>query len=132
MSRPGILRWIYVRRRPKLAITVDFGAEVLRIYDEWDALCRRVDGGTADPAEVHIVERARRTVDHGAVARPAKTFPFRLLSSICDITADDEAQMLRIVRQVQGGRDGQDEITFDDLQPRADSARTWTREARHR
>ncbi|OAA23369.1 lysyl-tRNA synthetase, class I [Frankia sp. EI5c] len=122
---PGILRWIYARRRPNQAITVDFGPDVLRIYDEWDALNRRVDEGTAEPADVHVVERSRRTVDHGEVARPAKTFPFRLLSSICDITADDESQMLRIVRQVRGG---QDEITLDDLQPRADCARGWTRE----
>jgi lysyl-tRNA synthetase class 1 len=122
---PGILRWIYVRRRPNQAITVDLGAEVLRIYDEWDALNRRVDEGTADPTEVHIAQRSRSTFDHGDVARPARTYPFRLLSSVCDITADDEAQIMRIVRQVH---DEQEEISFDDLQPRADSARNWTRE----
>ena len=33
-----ILRWLYVRRAPKQAFNVDFGAEVVRLYDEWDAL----------------------------------------------------------------------------------------------
>ena len=36
-----ILRWLYVRRQPKQAFNVDFGAEVVRLYDEWDALARK-------------------------------------------------------------------------------------------
>lgn len=122
---PGILRWIYARRRPNQAITVDFGQEVLRVYDEWDALGRRVEAGTADPAEVAVLERSRRTHGHGEVDRPKVIFPFRLLSSICDVTADDPAQMLRVLRSADtAGAD----VEPDDLQPRLDCARAWTRE----
>ncbi|MFZ2502861.1 MAG: lysine--tRNA ligase, partial [Nocardioides sp.] len=42
-----ILRWLYVRRQPKQSFNIDFGPEVLRLYDEWDALARKA----ADPAK---------------------------------------------------------------------------------
>ena len=38
---PGILRWLYVRRNPRQTFNIDFGPEVVRLYDEWDALGRR-------------------------------------------------------------------------------------------
>src|SRR6202007_845806 len=31
-----MVRWLYVRRQPKQAFTIDFGPEVVRLYDEWD------------------------------------------------------------------------------------------------
>ena len=40
-----ILRWLYVRRNPKQTFDIDFGPEVVRLYDEWDALARKA----ADP-----------------------------------------------------------------------------------
>ena len=46
-SRRRSLRWLYVRRQPKQAFTIDFGPEVVRLYDEWDALGRKA----ADPGE---------------------------------------------------------------------------------
>jgi lysyl-tRNA synthetase class 1 len=136
---PAIVRWIYARRRPNQAITVDFGAEVLRVYDEWDALNRRVGDGAAEPAEDTVVARSRETVGGGPVDAPRTVFPFRLLSSICDITADDPTQILRILRQASGGEaaggleaetdgTGQTPFTLDDLQPRLDCARAWTAE----
>ena len=36
-----MVRWLYVRRQPKQVFTIDFGAEVVRLYDEWDSLPRR-------------------------------------------------------------------------------------------
>ena len=52
-----MLRWLYARRAPKQAFNIDFGPEVVRLYDEWDALGRKA----ADPAK-----RRRR----GARLRP--------------------------------------------------------------
>ncbi len=40
-----ILRWLYVRRNPKQTFDIDFGPEVVRLYDEWDSLTRKA----ADP-----------------------------------------------------------------------------------
>ncbi len=36
-----ILRWLYVRRNPRQTFNIDFGPEVVRLYDEWDALGRK-------------------------------------------------------------------------------------------
>ena len=47
VMEPRILRWLYVRRRPQQTFTIDFGPEIVRLYDEWDALGRKA----ADPAK---------------------------------------------------------------------------------
>ncbi|MCK9897162.1 lysine--tRNA ligase [Frankia sp. AgB32] len=126
---PAIVRWVYARRKPNQAITVDFGQEVLRVYDEWDALNRRAEAGSAEPTDLAVLARSRGTVAGGPVAAPSTVFPFRLLSSICDITADDATQILRIVRQARGDDDAAGApVELADLQPRLDCARTWTRE----
>src|SRR5918999_952982 len=56
-----ILRWLYVRRNPKQTFDIDFGPEVVRLYDEWDSLTRKA----ADPArrdlQVLAYERAIST-----------------------------------------------------------------------
>ena len=47
---PPLIRWLYARRRPEQSITLAFDQEVGRVYDEWDALTRKVADGTADAA----------------------------------------------------------------------------------
>ena len=42
-----LLRWLYARRRPNQAIKVAFDAELSRLYDEFDALSRKVTAGTS-------------------------------------------------------------------------------------
>nr|WP_257956807.1 hypothetical protein [Nocardioides sp. B-3] len=42
-----MVRWLYTRRAPKQAFTIDFGPEVVRLYDEWDALRKKA----SDPAK---------------------------------------------------------------------------------
>src|SRR4051794_41725253 len=42
-----VLRWLFARRRPNQAIKVAFDQEIHRLYDEWDALERKVDASTA-------------------------------------------------------------------------------------
>jgi lysyl-tRNA synthetase class 1 len=125
---PAIVRWIYARRRPNQAITIDFGPEVLRVYDEWDALNRRAGegGGGVEPAEQAVLDRSRATAAGGPVDAPRTVFPFRLLSSICDITADDPVQITRILGQARPAEAA--ELDLADLQPRLDCARNWTRE----
>ena len=45
-----LLRWLYARRRPEQSITLAFDAEVGRVYDEWDALSRKVADRHRRPA----------------------------------------------------------------------------------
>jgi len=97
-----LLRWLYARRRPEQSITLAFDAEVGRVYDEWDALSRRVADGTADaPARV-IFARASGTAE-GPLPVTPRPLPFRTLASVADITAGDQAQILRILRDLTAG-----------------------------
>ena len=84
---PGILRWLYVRRQPKQTFDIDFGPEVVRLYDEWDALARKA----ADPAkrdvQVLAYERAASTRTAGRLPTPEVVVPFRMLASVADVTA---------------------------------------------
>ncbi|HYB47447.1 MAG TPA: lysine--tRNA ligase, partial [Streptosporangiaceae bacterium] len=116
-----VLRWLYARRRPEQSITLAFDAEVGRVYDEWDALSRRVAEGTAEPAARAVFARASGTSDGPLPATP-RPLPFRTLASVVDITAGDEAQMLRILRDMTVP----DPIaSLDEVRPRLDCAQAW-------
>ncbi len=112
-----ILRWLYVRRNPRQTFNIDFGAEVVRLYDEWDALGRKAaDPGRRD-AQVLAHERAVATSTAGVLPSPTTIEPFRQLSSVADITNGDEAQISRIVG-----------AATEDLEPRLSRAWNWIRE----
>ncbi len=66
-----LLRWLYTRRRPQQAFTIALDAELHRLYDEWDAVERRVAGGTASDLEISAYDRAIRTAAERAAAHPA-------------------------------------------------------------
>jgi lysyl-tRNA synthetase class 1 len=116
-----ILRWLYTRRRPNQSITVDLGEDIGRIYDEWDALCRRVADGTANPLETKLRREAVQTSTATLPETPHK-ISFRTLASIVDITNGDDAQLLRILRQAHTADAA---LERADLEPRLSLARTW-------
>jgi lysyl-tRNA synthetase class 1 len=116
-----LLRWLYARRRPEQAITLAFDAEVGRVYDEWDALSRRIAGGTADAAAQATFARASATAE-GPLPVTPRPLPFRTLASVADITAGDEAQILRILRDLTAD----DPVrSLDEVRPRLDCAQAW-------
>ncbi len=111
-----ILRWLYVRRNPKQTFDIDFGPEVVRLYDEWDSLSRKAaDPGKRD-VQVLAWERAAATAA-GPLPAPRVVVPFRLLSSVADVTAGSAEQISRIVGE-----------SVEDIQPRLDRAMAWTLE----
>jgi lysyl-tRNA synthetase class 1 len=120
---PGILRWLYVRRQPKQTFDIDFGPEVVRLYDEWDALGRKA----ADPArrdlQVLAHERAAATESSGPLPAPRVVVPFRMLASVADVTAGSAEQISRIVSHLGHAHD-----SVDDLEPRLSRAVAWTAE----
>lgn len=93
-----MVRWLYTRRAPKQAFTIDFGPEVVRLYDEWDALSRKA----ADPAKRDVAvlawERASSTHSAGQLPTSSVVVPFRTLSSVADVTAGSADQISRIIR----------------------------------
>jgi lysyl-tRNA synthetase class 1 len=116
-----LVRWLYARRRPEQSLTLAFDTEVGRVYDEWDALTRKVGAGTAEPGALAIYTRASSTAD-GPLPRTPKPVPFRTLASVFDITAGDEEQELRILRDLTPQAPVQ---SLGEARPRLDCARAW-------
>jgi lysyl-tRNA synthetase class 1 len=119
-----LVRWLYARRRPEQAITLAFNAEVGRVYDEWDALSRRVADGKADAASAVTFARAAGTSD-GLLPVTPRPLPFRTLASVADITAGEATQILRILRDLT---EPDPVATLAEVRPRLDCAQAWVTE----
>ncbi len=118
-----LLRWLYARRKPQQSFTIAFDQEVQRLYDEWDALGRKISAGTAGGAERIAYDRAVRTAQ-ALLPRTPRPLPYRMLASIVDITTGHEEQVLRILRQV----DAENPVTsLEQTQPRLGKAAHWVR-----
>jgi lysyl-tRNA synthetase class 1 len=118
-----ILRWLYVRRNPRQAFNIDFGAEVVRLYDEWDALGRKAADPDKRDAQVLAYERAVSTSTAGLLPTAPVVVPFRLLSSVADVTAGSAELISATVEHA-----GHPHSSVEDLQPRLDKAMAWTSE----
>lgn len=120
MEEP-LLRWLYARRKPNQSFVIALDQEIQRLYDEWDALERRVAEGTAGDADTAAYSRAARTAER-ELPRTPRPLPYRTLASVADITTGDEAQMLRILSEL----DPADPLSsLDPVRPRLDRAATW-------
>jgi lysyl-tRNA synthetase class 1 len=116
-----LLRWLYARRRPNQSFRIAFDQEIQRMYDEWDALGRKIGEGTASPAEAAAYNRAVRTAA-GALPVTPRPLPYRALASIVDVAAGNDEQTLRILREL----DPNDPVTsLDQARPRLDKAQRW-------
>ncbi len=119
---PAILRWLYVRRAPKQTFDIDFGPEVVRLYDEWDALTKKA----ADPAKRDVAVLAWERAVATAVLRlptAAVQVPFRTLSSVADVTAGSADLISQVINHVGFAHSG-----VADLEPRLTKAMNWTAE----
>jgi lysyl-tRNA synthetase, class I len=120
MEEP-LLRWLYARRRPQQSFTIAFGAEIQRLYDEWDAVGRKVADGTASSPDASSYDRAIRTAG-GELPRTPRPLPYRMLASVADITTGDSSQILRILSDT----DPRHPLSsLAEVQPRLDRARYW-------
>ena len=117
-----LLRWLYARRRPNQSFKIAFDQEIQRLYDEWDALARRVADGTAAARPTSPpYDRAHGTAAGPLPATP-RPLPYRTLASIVDVTTGDEAQMLRILRDLDPAEPVD---SLDEVRPRLDRAAAW-------
>jgi lysyl-tRNA synthetase, class I len=116
-----ILRWLYVRRQPRQTFNIDFGPEVVRLYDEWDALGRKA--ATKRDVAVLAFERAAATASAGTLPTPRVVVPFRTLASVADVTAGSAELIGHVI-----GRVGHEHASVDDLEPRLSRAINWTSE----
>jgi len=116
-----LLRWLYSRKKPAQSITVSFGQELQRMYDEWDALAGRVGAGTAPPSEVSAYGRATATAAGPLPVTPVR-LPFGTLASVYDVTTGQPDQLLRVLRDVAPD---QRVDSLGALRPRLDRAARW-------
>lgn len=118
-----LLRWLYARRRPNQAIKVAFDAELHRLYDEWDALSRKVAAGSTGAIEALGHARSIATAERTLPTTP-QPVSFRTLTSVVDVTTGDPDQLGRILSGLVAS--GPEEpVTLDDLQPRLGCAEQW-------
>ncbi|MGP4004367.1 lysine--tRNA ligase [Streptomyces sp. 8N706] len=116
-----LLRWLYARRKPNQSFKIAFDQEIQRLYDEWDALKRKIEDGSAQPADAAAYSRATRTAS-GELARTPRPLPYRTLASVVDITTGHDEQTLRILSDL----DPDNPVTsLDETRPRLDKAERW-------
>jgi lysyl-tRNA synthetase class 1 len=118
---PALIRWLYSRKRPNQAFTISFGQELQRLYDEWDALARKVAGGTSAAAETTSYHRAVGTAS-GLLPTTPMALPFGTLASVADITMGQELQIARILGELDPDRPLS---SLDEVRPRLDRAQAW-------
>jgi lysyl-tRNA synthetase, class I len=116
-----VLRWLYARRRPQQSFTVAFDSEVHRLYDEWDAIGRKIADGSASGSDAISYGRAVRTAA-GELCCTPRPLPYRMLTSVADITTTDAEQTLRILRDCDPERPLS---SLDEVRPRLDRAQNW-------
>jgi len=121
IMEPALLRWLYARRKPNQSFNVAFDADIQRMYDEWDALCRKVAEGNGQPGDVASWTRATSTAG-GPLVSTTEPVAYRALASIIDITTGDDKQTLRIVQQLDPDRGIE---ALDELRPRLDCVQRW-------
>ncbi len=121
VMEPTVLRWLYARRRPNQSFDVAFGPELQRLYDEWDALNRKVSDGSAQPADLAAHLRATSTAETVLPTTP-RPMPFRTIASVIDVTQGDEEQAVRILSDLDPDHPV---ASTDDLRPRLDCAERW-------
>jgi lysyl-tRNA synthetase class 1 len=114
-----VLRWQYARRRMNQSFDVAFGTELQRLYDEWDALARKLGDGSAGAAEVAAHARAVATASEMLPVTPHPV-PFKTLASLIDLSTGDADQLLRLIRAVDPSVH-----SLEELQPRLNRVETW-------
>jgi lysyl-tRNA synthetase class 1 len=122
IMEPQVLRWLYARRKPQQSFTVAFDQEIYRLYDEWDALGRKIGDGTVVPSHAAAFVRAVGTAAGSLPSTPV-ALPYRMLASIVDITTGDPAQVLRILTDLDQENHPVDHL--DQVRPRLDCAQAW-------
>lgn len=116
-----LLRWLYARRKPNQSFKIAFDQEIQRLYDEWDALERKIADGAAQPADAAAYSRAVRTAA-GELPSTPRPLPYRTLASVVDITTGHDEQTLRILSDLDPANPVK---SLDDTRPRLDKAERW-------
>jgi lysyl-tRNA synthetase class 1 len=119
---PAVLRWLYVKRAPNHAFKIDFGKEMIRVYDEWDRFEASVIEGKASDLDKHMHGLCVKT-STATLRRTEKKIPFRFLSSSADITQGNLSVMMRAAKESGFIEDASIDASL--LDPRLSCAIAW-------
>ncbi|MGH2364163.1 MAG: lysine--tRNA ligase [Chloroflexota bacterium] len=121
---PAILRWLYIRRQPAQQFDINFGHEVWRLYDEWDAFVNRVRAGSGSEVDTYTYSMCLET-SAGRIEQSEIPVPFRVMASSADITQGNRQQLLRIVNAHLQTPWDSDEQLERNIEPRLSCAINW-------
>jgi lysyl-tRNA synthetase class 1 len=116
-----LLRWLYARRKPAQSFNIAFNQDTHRLYDEWDALSRKVAEGSALPGDVAAYSRATGTAA-GDLPTTPRPLSYRTPASAVDITGSHDEQTLRILSDLDPAHPL---ASLDEARPRLTRAQTW-------
>lgn len=119
---PPMVRWLYVRRDAAQKFNIDFGQEVLRLYDEWDTFGAKVNAGKASDVEKKVYDMSVKS-SLGLVNHSHTPVSFRLLSSAADLTQGYTDQILRIAADQLQQTPNEDLLQA--IEPRLSCAVRW-------
>jgi len=123
---PALMRWLYARREYRQKFNIDFGQEVLRLYDEWDTLAKRSAQEGAAGLDIETYKRSIATAD-GPLQLTARPISFRLLSSLADVTLSNTEEMLRVLASDIENAPETPQLQAE-LEPRLSCAIRWASE----
>lgn len=89
---PAVMRWLYVKPRPEQAFSIDI-MNLSRLMDEWDALQRKVQQGTAHEAESAQWARATKLLPEDLMLQQVK---YSAWVSFADMTQHDLPAMVKL------------------------------------
>ena len=119
---PPMLRWLYLRRNYSQSFTIDFGPEMIRLYDEWDGFVRTASA-QADAAKATAYQRCVQTAA-APIPQTQRPVSFRMLSSLIDVTDGNQEQVLNILAD-ELRVEGDSKALADQVEPRLSCAARW-------
>ena len=95
---PAMFRWLYNRTDMRREFTINFDQQIVRLYDEWDRLLKKVADGKASDSEQFVLDKCLKTsikdIDHSN-----GSIPFKLLASSIEMTDNNLKEIVRIVSE---------------------------------
>lgn len=117
VMEPTLLRWMYARRKPNQSFTVGFDQSLQRLYDEWDSLSNDLTGCELASSYTRAMSTTSKRFN-----APEILISFRTLVSLIDISASDDSQLLRMVKNLRP-----DIRSLAQLEPRLSCARIYSK-----
>lgn len=120
---PAVLRWLFVRKKPAAAFNIEFGQEMIRIYEEWDRQIAKHHNGKLSAQQAKEIEITLMNETEHQLTPTPEGLPFRFLTSSADVTCGEVPQIVIAAKQAELLPESFDDT--DSLYPRLQMAINW-------